>query len=76
MQLPTGSGWGLTVSIYEKNVIHGKAVMLFGHRMKMSGILYYSNEKCGTFRGVRVAHSIAIICEFGIRPNTTYLERV
>lgn len=35
MQLPTESGWGLTVSIYEKNVIHGKAVMLLGHRMKI-----------------------------------------
>lgn len=71
MQLPTKSGWGLTVSIHEKNDIYGKAVMLFGHRMKMRGILYYSKEKCGTFYGGRVYQSIAIICDFGIIPNTT-----
>lgn len=45
MQLPTESGWGLTVSIYEKNVIHGKAVMLFGHRMNMRGILYSTGSE-------------------------------
>lgn len=76
MQLPAESGWGLTVSMYEKNVIRGKAIMLFGHRMKMRGILYYSKEKCGTSCGVRVAHSIVIICDLGIKPNTTYLRRV
>ena len=45
----------------------GKLIMLFGHRMKMSGILYYSKEKSGTFYqpyGVQVAQFITITQEF------------
>lgn len=43
----------------------GKAIMGFGHRMQMSGILYCGEEKSDIFsQPCGVTHSITVIWEF------------